>query len=124
MNRILSSIFPSFSRPGRETKSSKKLLNSLALHFRPRTVDERTLRFTLTWGLGGMAGGLVLLLFCTGIMLKFVYEPFPGKAYDSILYLQQNVLFGQLIRNIHHWSGNILLLVVFLHFLRLLHQIT
>jgi len=93
-------------------------LNSLPLHFRPRTVDERTLRFTLTWGLGGMAGGLVLLLFCTGIMLKFVYEPFPGKAYDSILYLQQNVLFGQLIRNIHHWSGNILLLVVFLHFLR------
>ena len=118
MNRILSSIFPSLSRPGRETKSSKKLLNSLLLHFRPRTVDGRTLRFTLTWGLGGMAGVLVLLLFCTGIMLKFVYEPFPGKAYDSILYLQQNIFLGQLIRNIHHWSGNILLLVVFLHFLR------
>ena len=118
MNRIFSSIFPSLSNPGRETKSSKKLLNSLLLHFRPRTVDERTLRFTLTLGLGGMAGGLILLLFCTGIMLKFVYDPFPGKAYDSILYLQQNIFFGQLIRNIHHWSGNILLLIVFLHFLR------
>ena len=28
------------------------------------------------------------------------------------------MLFGQLIRNIHHWSGNALLLVVFLHLLR------
>ena len=118
MNRILSSIFPSFSKPGRAGKSSKKLLNSLLLHFRPRSVDERTLRFTLTWGLGGMAAVLVFLLFCTGLMLKFVYEPSPARAYESIIYLQNKVLFGQLIRNIHHWSGNILLLVVFLHFLR------
>jgi quinol-cytochrome oxidoreductase complex cytochrome b subunit len=114
MNRILSSIFPGQSEPG----SPKRLLNSLLLHFRPRTVDERTLRFTLTWGLGGMAAVLVLLLFCTGIMLKFVYEPTPTRAYESIIYLQNNIFFGQLIRNIHHWSGNILLLIVFLHFLR------
>jgi quinol-cytochrome oxidoreductase complex cytochrome b subunit len=118
MNKILSSIFPSLSQPGRESKSSKKILNSLLLHFRPRTVDERTLRFTLTWGLGGMAAVLVLLLFCTGVMLKFVYEPSPTRAYESILYLQQNIVFGQMTRNIHHWSGNILLLIVFLHFLR------
>jgi quinol-cytochrome oxidoreductase complex cytochrome b subunit len=51
-------------------------------------------------------------------MLKFAYEPFPGRAYDSILYLQNNIPFGQLIRNIHHWSANGLLIIVFLHFLR------
>jgi quinol-cytochrome oxidoreductase complex cytochrome b subunit len=51
-------------------------------------------------------------------MLKFVYEPSPARAYESILYLQNNIFFGQLIRNIHHWSGNILLLIVFFHFLR------
>jgi len=114
MNRLLSSIFPSLSQPG----NPRRILNSLLLHFRPRNVNERTLRFTLTWGLGGMAAVLVFLLFCTGIMLKFVYEPSPARAYESILYLQDNIVFGQLIRNIHHWSGNILLLVVFLHFLR------
>jgi quinol-cytochrome oxidoreductase complex cytochrome b subunit len=118
MQRILSSIFPSMSQPGRERKNVRGLFNSLLLHFRPRTVDERTIRFALTWGLGGMAAILVLLLFCTGILLKFIYEPIPGKAYESILYLQNNIIFGQLVRNIHHWSGNILLLVVFLHFLR------
>jgi quinol-cytochrome oxidoreductase complex cytochrome b subunit len=65
-----------------------------------------------------MAVMLVFLLMGTGLLLKFVYEPSPEKAYESILHLQRDVLFGQLIRNIHHWSGNGLLIIVFLHFLR------
>jgi quinol-cytochrome oxidoreductase complex cytochrome b subunit len=65
-----------------------------------------------------MALVLVCLLFATGMMQKFAYQPVPDRAYESILHLQDNVLFGQLIRNIHHWSANILLIVVFLHFLR------
>ncbi|MGD9199394.1 MAG: cytochrome b N-terminal domain-containing protein, partial [Desulfobacterales bacterium] len=92
--------------------------NSLILHFRPRSVHERTLRFTLTWGLGGMAVVLVCMLFATGLMLKFVYQPVPDRAYESIIHLQNEVLFGQLIRNVHHWSGNVLLIIVFLHLLR------
>lgn len=51
-------------------------------------------------------------------MLRFYYEPFPGLAYDSIVFLQNNVLFGRLIRNIHHWSGVFLVIVTFLHLLR------
>ncbi|MBW2488233.1 MAG: cytochrome b N-terminal domain-containing protein [Deltaproteobacteria bacterium] len=65
-----------------------------------------------------MAVVLVCMLFATGLMLKFVYQPVPDRAYESIIHLQNNVLFGQLIRNIHHWSGNLLLIIVFLHFLR------
>jgi quinol-cytochrome oxidoreductase complex cytochrome b subunit len=52
------------------------------------------------------------------MMQKFVYQPVPDRAYESILHLQNDVFFGQLIRNIHHWGANILLIVVFLHFLR------
>jgi quinol-cytochrome oxidoreductase complex cytochrome b subunit len=81
-------------------------------------VDSRTLRFNLTFGLGGSAAVLLLLLFSTGILLKFVYEPFPGRAYDSILTLQSNVVFGTFVRNIHYWSANLLLCVAFLHLLR------
>jgi quinol-cytochrome oxidoreductase complex cytochrome b subunit len=51
-------------------------------------------------------------------MLKFVYQPIPDRAYESIIHLQNNVFFGQLIRNVHHWSGNLLVIFVFLHFLR------
>jgi quinol-cytochrome oxidoreductase complex cytochrome b subunit len=116
--RVWYSIFPHFYKEQDERRPYWGWLNTLVLHFRPRVVNERTLRFTLTWGLGGMAVVLVGLLFTTGMMQKFVYQPVPDRAYESILHLQNNVLFGQLIRNIHHWSANILLLVVFLHFLR------
>lgn len=92
--------------------------NNLILHFRPRTVPRKTLKFTFTWGLGGMAFVLVLLLAGTGILLKFGYQPLPGKAYASIVSLQRDVWFGQFIRNMHHWSANILIIVVFLHMLR------
>jgi quinol-cytochrome oxidoreductase complex cytochrome b subunit len=96
----------------------RRLFNSLILHFRPRNVPEETLRWTLTWGLGGMAVVLVFLLLGTGVLLKFVYQPLPEKAYESVLHLQNEVLFGQLIRNIHHWSANALIIVAFLHLLR------
>jgi quinol-cytochrome oxidoreductase complex cytochrome b subunit len=92
--------------------------NSLLLHFRPRTLPGRTLRFNLTWGLGGSAAVLVLLLLSTGILLKFVYQPSATTAYESIVSLQNDVLFGRLIRNVHHWSANLLILVAFLHLLR------
>lgn len=116
--RIRYSIFPGTLKRPQYREHYRSFFNSLVFHFRPRTVRERTLRFTLTWGLGGMAVMLVFMLFATGLMLKFVYQPVPDRAYESVIYLQSNVLFGQLIRNIHYWSGYTLLLIVFLHFLR------
>ncbi len=91
---------------------------SLILHFRPRMVDARAVKFSMTFGLGGMALVLVFLLFFTGLLLKFYYSPFPEKAHDSILYIRNSVLFGAFIRNIHFWSANFLIVVTFLHFLR------
>jgi quinol-cytochrome oxidoreductase complex cytochrome b subunit len=116
--RIRYSIFPGTLLKPAYRERYRSFFNSLILHFRPRNVQERTLRFTLTWGLGGMAVVLVGMLFATGLMLKFVYQPVPDRAYESIIHLQNNVPFGQLIRNIHHWCGNLLLIIAFLHFLR------
>ncbi len=93
-------------------------LGTLVLHFRPRRVPERTLRFTLTWGLGGMAAVLVLLQLFSGTLLKFAYGPVPTQAYDSLVHLQEGFLFGRLVRNMHFWSANLLVVVVCLHGLR------
>ncbi len=120
LQRIGYSIFPGIYHGVIDREHYRQLFNSLLLHFRPKTVPRRTLKFTLTWGLGGMAVVLVVMLFTTGLMLKFAYQPVPDRAYESIVRLQNAVYFGQLIRNIHHWSGNALLLVAFLHFLRVL----
>jgi quinol-cytochrome oxidoreductase complex cytochrome b subunit len=118
LQRIRYSIFPGTMQRSEDRKGYRGFFNSLVFHFRPRLVNAQTLRFTLTWGLGGMAVVLVFVLFATGLMLKFVYQPVPDRAYESIIHLQNNVPFGQLIRNIHHWSANILLIIVFLHLLR------
>ena len=101
--QIFRSIFPDPLVPKSDQERKRYLLKNLILHFRPATVPEKTLKFTLTWGLGGMAAVLVLLQLGTGLLLKFVYVPTPLGAYRSILELNNAVMFGQLIHNIHHW---------------------
>jgi quinol-cytochrome oxidoreductase complex cytochrome b subunit len=85
---------------------------------RPVRVAERTVAFRHTFGLGGMAATLVLLLILTGVLLMFVYEPSPERAYGSIEALRRDVRFGGLVRNVHHWSANLLVIITFLHLLR------
>ena len=118
--RIWRSIFRTPLTPGTERERKRVVLNHLVLHMRPVRLPEATLRYTHTFGLGGMSLVLVLLLMLTGILLMFVYEPVPGKAYDSVLTLRDEVRFGGLVRNVHHWSANLLVLVVVLHLLRTL----
>jgi quinol-cytochrome oxidoreductase complex cytochrome b subunit len=118
VRRLWLSIFSEPIVPRTERDRKRFPLRYLILHLRPATVSEETLRFTLSWGLGGMALVLVVLQLATGILLKYAYEPVPTLAYASILRIQHEVLFGQFIRNIHHWSANVLVLVIFLHLLR------
>ena len=94
------------------------LANSLLLHLRPARVPLRAIRFTHTFGLGGMAMVLILLLMASGLLMGFVYDPSPERAYRSILVLQEDLLFGRLIRGIHYWSANLLVIVAGLHLLR------
>jgi quinol-cytochrome oxidoreductase complex cytochrome b subunit len=119
LQRIRLSVFPGIRDSKHKEKNRPIIFRGFLLHFRPATVPERTLRFSLTWGLGVTAAVLLFILFGTGLMLKFAYIASPEKAYDSIVYLNQQIPFGRLIRNLHRWSANGLLLVVFLHFLRI-----
>ena len=100
------------------TEKKEKSRFGLILHLHPRKVKGSTLRFTLTFGLGGMAALLVVIQVVTGLLLKFHYEPSPENAYNSILNLQETLLFGKMLRNIHHWSAIAFVWVVFLHMLR------
>ena len=105
--------------PPRDDRGRMRVvMNNLVLHLHPSKVAKPTLKFTYTWGLGGLSLLLVALLAATGVMLMFVYTPSPATAYQDMLKLQTEVWFGQLIRNLHHWSGNLLVIVAFLHLLR------
>ena len=97
---------------------SNKPFRNFALHLHPVSINKEAIRFNRTFGLGGMAALLFIIQAFTGILLRFLYEPVPEKAYDSILFIQEEVLFGQLVRNIHHWSGIFFVLITFLHLIR------
>jgi len=100
------------------TPKSRRSFSDFLLHLHPPAVPESTLRFTLSWGLGGTAATLIGLLFSTGVLLLLVYEPTADRAYSSILTLTQETPFGLWIRNIHHWSANFLIGVILLHMMR------
>jgi quinol-cytochrome oxidoreductase complex cytochrome b subunit len=68
--------------------------------------------------LGSASLFLFLLQGATGIFLSVYYTPSPDHAYDSIQYIMNGVAFGWLIRGIHHWGATAMVLVVFIHMLR------
>lgn len=88
------------------------------LHLHPRTVPVSTLRFTLSFGLGGMAVTLVCVMFVTGLLQLLSYSPQPMSAYASIQHLYTPGEVGGFIRNLHFWAGNLLVVVTFFHCLR------
>ena len=67
---------------------------------------------------GGIALVLFLILAITGIMLAIYYQPTPDDAYQSIVDLTTRVQFGWWIRSIHKWAAGGMVLLVFLHMLR------
>lgn len=93
-------------------------LSAFLLHLHPRKVHEETLRFTLSYGLGGMAATLLGLLFVSGILQLLSYSPQIENAYLSVQRMYGEGEVAGFIRNIHHWSGNALVVVAFLHMLR------
>ncbi len=103
-----------------ETDAGRRrfVLNTLVLHFRPVSVPLRTIRYSHTFGLGGMAAVLFGLLTVTGVLMLFVYEPVPGAAHEAVRRMMTGMAFGPLVRGIHFWSANLLVAVVALHMLR------
>ncbi len=71
-------------------------------------------------------GGITLFFFgvqaITGILLSLYYRPTPESAYDSVLFIMNNVSFGWLIRSIHSWGANLMIIACVLHMLRIFFQ--
>jgi quinol-cytochrome oxidoreductase complex cytochrome b subunit len=68
--------------------------------------------------LGSASLFLFVLQGLTGIFLMVYYTPSPDHAYDSVQYIMNGVAFGWLIRGIHHWGASLMVLIVFVHMLR------
>ena len=68
--------------------------------------------------LGGIAHLLFLVLVLTGVLLCVYYRPSAEEAYASIQFLVSEVRMGWLIRDLHVWSANLIVIAVLAHMAR------
>ncbi|HEV2298781.1 MAG TPA: cytochrome b N-terminal domain-containing protein [Candidatus Acidoferrales bacterium] len=93
-------------------------LNNLFLHIHPAKVNRDATRYNYTWGMGGITFYLFIVLIFTGVLLMFYYHPTKVQAFRDILYLENDVPFGQLLRNMHRWAAHLMVMAVWLHMFR------
>ncbi len=87
-------------------------------HLHPPTIPAEQARWRYTLGAGGMAIFLLLILILTGALEMFYYTPTPADAALSIQTLTYLIPFGGLIRSLHFWSAQLLMIVSAVHLLR------
>ncbi len=106
------------NKPDDDRSRMKAVANNVILHLHPAKVAKPALRFSYTWGLGGLSTMLALVLITTGVLMMFRYDASVERAYTSVQAMETDVLFGSLTRAMHHWSANLLVVTAFLHMLR------
>ena len=89
-------------------------------HLHPPTIPARQARFRYTLAAGGLAVFLMLILLVTGALEMFYYIPTPDAAALSIQTLAFLVPYGGLVRNLHYWSAQLLLVVSAVHLVRVI----
>lgn len=71
-------------------------------------------RHTIWYTLGSLALFFIAVQFVTGILLMIYYQ--PSQPWSSVQRIVNEIPFGNVIRSIHHWGANLMVLVVFVHF--------
>lgn len=81
---------------------------------------DRPVPSGLSWWhtLGSATLTVFLVQLTTGIVLAMFYAPSPDHAYESIRYLEQQVVAGRLLRGMHNWGASVMVVLVMLHMIR------
>ena len=70
---------------------------------------------TLWYYFGGITLFLFVIQVLTGVLLLLYYRPTPTEAYESVQFIVTRVQFGWLVRSVHSWSANLMILAAFIH---------
>jgi quinol-cytochrome oxidoreductase complex cytochrome b subunit len=96
------------------------MITDFLKHLFPRVVLEKNLRLSYTFCLGGLAFTAFLFMAASGMLLLVYYQPTPERAFSSILFLESSVWGGKYLRSLHRLTSHCLLILVFLHTLRVI----
>ena len=87
-------------------------------HLHPPSIPMLQARFRFTLGAGGLSIFFALILLVTGLLEMYFYVPSPEQAATSVEIITTLVPFGNLVRNLHYWSAQLLLVTMTVHLLR------
>lgn len=76
---------------------------------------------SLPYLLGGITLIGFVILIITGIYLAQFYHPHPTDAHQSVIYIITQAPLGDIIRSIHFWTAQIVMITLLLHLLRILY---
>ena len=88
-------------------------LDGLIAPLRHKTVP--THRLSYWYFFGGITLFLFVVQVITGVLLLLYYRAGANEAFESVQYIMTQVRFGWLIRSIHSWSANLMILTAFAH---------
>jgi len=57
----------------------------------------------------------IMVQFITGVFLWMAYSPSASTAWESVYYIQNELTFGWILRGIHHWTAQIMVVLLVLH---------
>lgn len=101
--------------PDNQRNQALIIASNVFLHIHPVKIKRYATKVTYTFCLGGLTFFFFLLLTLTGVLLMFYYVPSTDQAYQSMKDIEASVTFGQLMRNMHRWSAQAMVIAVFLH---------
>lgn len=104
--------------PDTDRNQSLVMFSSVLLHLHPVKIRRSALKFRYTMCLGGLSAFMFLLLTFTGIFLMFYYVPDTRAAYGNIKDITSNVFMGGLMRDLHKWSAEAMVFLVWAHMFR------
>ncbi|MET3682327.1 menaquinol-cytochrome c reductase cytochrome b subunit [Alkalibacillus flavidus] len=71
---------------------------------------------------GGLTFFVTVIQVLSGMFLTMYYVPDIENAWASVEYLQSQVAHGQIVRGMHHWGASVVIVMIFLHTLRVFFQ--
>ena len=116
-NYIWRSVFRS-GYPNTPRNQMLVVATNVFLHLHPTRLYKTHVKITHTYCLGGLTFFFFLGLTVTGVMLMFYYVPSSDRAFSDLQALETNVRFGMLMRNLHRWMAHGMVILVFLHMMR------
>ncbi|MDC3415365.1 menaquinol-cytochrome c reductase cytochrome b subunit [Aquibacillus salsiterrae] len=98
------------------------LWRDIADHEVPEHVNPAHHFSAFVYCFGGLTFFVTVIQILSGMFLTMYYVPDIENAWKSVYYLQTEVAHGQIVRGMHHWGASVVIVMLFLHTLRVFFQ--